>query len=136
MVKHTFTIYWCSHCEIFKIFFHHFLVLSIKLLRPISYLLYGEILPVKLVKNVSKIKNQAKLIPLVTSLSSKRQPLLCTRIRIWSSKLDLTISAMSGRLALSSLIEKYFIRTVATNNKQIEKIQNRFERPNLKCYDV
>ena len=43
---------------------------------------------------------------------------------------------MSGRFALSSLIEKYFIRTVATNNKQIEKIQNRFERPNLKCYDV
>ena len=43
---------------------------------------------------------------------------------------------MAGRFALSSLIEKYFIRTVATNNKQIEKIQNRFERPNLKFYDV
>ena len=83
-----------------------------------------------------KIKNQAKLIPLVTSVSPKYQPLLCTRIRIWYSKLDLTISAMSGRFALSSLIEKYFIRTVATNNKQIEKIQNRFERPNLKFYDV
>ena len=83
-----------------------------------------------------KIKNQAKLIPLVTSVSPKHQPLLCTRIRIWYSKLDLTISAMSGRFALSSLIEKYFIRTVATNDKQIEKIQNRFERPNLKFYDV
>ena len=38
--------------------------------------------------------------------------------------------------ALFSLIEKYFIRAVATNNKQTEKIQNRFERPNLKWYDV
>ena len=81
-----------------------------------------------------KIQNQAQLIPLVASVSSKRHPLLCTRIRVWSSKLDLTISVMT--FALSSLIEKYFIRAVATNNKQIEKIQNRFERPDLKCYDV
>ena len=77
-----------------------------------------------------KNQDQAQLIPLVVSVSSKRQALLCTRIRVWSSKLDLTISVMT--FALSSLIEKYFIRAAATNNKQIEKIQNRFERPNLK----
>ena len=66
-----------------------------------------------------KIQNQAQLIPLVASVSSKRQALLCTRIRVWSSKLDLTISVMT--FALFSLIEKYFIRAVATNNKQIHR---------------
>ena len=68
-----------------------------------------------------KIQDQAQLIPLVASVSSKRQPLLCTRIRVWSSKLDLTISVMSWTFALSSLIEKYFIQAVATNNKQIHR---------------
>ena len=43
---------------------------------------------------------------------------------------------MSWTFAHSSLIEKYFILAVATNSKQIEKIQNRFERPNLKCFDA
>ena len=127
MVKHTFTSYWCSHCGIFKIFFRHFSVLCIKLLRPISHILHGQILPVKL-----RIQNQAQLIPLVASLSSKRQPLLCTRIRVWSSKLDLTIPVISWTFSLSSLIENYFIRAVATN-KQTEQIQ---KRPNLKWYDV
>ena len=136
MVKHTFTSYWCSHCGIFKTFFRHFSVLCIKLLRPISHILYGQILPVKLIKNFLKIENQALLIPPVASVSSKQQLLLCTRIRVWSSKLDLTISVMSWTFANSSLIENYFIRAVATNNEQIEKIQNRFEEQNLKYYDV
>ena len=83
-----------------------------------------------------KIQNQTQLIPLLTSVSSKRQPLLCTSIKVWSSKHDLTISVISSTFARSSLIEKYFIRAVATNSKQIEKIQNRFERPNLKCFDA
>ena len=68
-----------------------------------------------------KIQNQLQLIPLVASVSSNRQPLLCTRIRVWSSKLDLTISVMSGTFALSSLVEKYFIGAAATNNKQIHR---------------